>query len=163
EICPTSNLLTKALADEAAVRDVFRAFVENGVRFTIATDGPQMMHTHLRDEFELLLRIGAVDQDELQEANARGHEASVIDAGARRRLRGGRARAGVARPRVASGGPRGLTGDAPCRRLRRPAGATARPLLVRAAPVHDGRADAPGAAGVLRDVDDPEVGAGGLL
>src|SRR6266699_823604 len=38
EICPTSNLLTKALADEPAVRDVFRAFVENGVRFTIATD-----------------------------------------------------------------------------------------------------------------------------
>ena len=28
EICPTSNLLTKALPDEAAVRDVFRAFVE---------------------------------------------------------------------------------------------------------------------------------------
>ena len=31
EICPTSNLLTKALADEEAVRDVFRTFVENGV------------------------------------------------------------------------------------------------------------------------------------
>src|SRR5262249_60473088 len=28
EICPTSNLLTKALADENAVRDVFRTFVE---------------------------------------------------------------------------------------------------------------------------------------
>src|SRR5690242_16127602 len=55
EICPTSNLLTKALADEAAVRAVFRAFVENGVRFTIATDGPEMMRTHLRDELDLLL------------------------------------------------------------------------------------------------------------
>ena len=27
--------------------------------FTIATDGPEMMRTHLRDEFDLLLRIGA--------------------------------------------------------------------------------------------------------
>jgi adenosine deaminase len=83
EICPTSNLLTKALADEAAVRDVFRAFVENGVRFTIATDGPEMMHTHLRDEFELLLRIGALTQDELDEANLRGHEASFVRGGFR--------------------------------------------------------------------------------
>ena len=65
EICPTSNLLTKALADEDAVRETFRAFVDNGVVFTIATDGPEMMRTHLRDEFELLLRIGALDEDEL--------------------------------------------------------------------------------------------------
>ena len=78
EICPTSNLLTKALPDEDAVRETFRAFVDNGVRFTIATDGPEMMRTHLRDELELLLRIGALDEDELREANARGHEASFV-------------------------------------------------------------------------------------
>ena len=54
EICPTSNLLTKALADEDAVRETFRTFVDGGVQFTIATDGPEMMRTHLRDEFELL-------------------------------------------------------------------------------------------------------------
>jgi len=78
EICPTSNLLTKALADEEAVRETIRRFVENGVLFTIATDGPEMMRTHLRDELELLLRIGALDESELQEANARGHAAAFI-------------------------------------------------------------------------------------
>jgi len=78
EICPTSNLLTKALPDVDAVRDTFRAFVEHGVAFTIATDGPEMMRTHLRDEFELLLRIGALSEDELLAANARGHAASFI-------------------------------------------------------------------------------------
>src|ERR1700675_2204270 len=78
EICPTSNLLTRALADEDAVRDTFRAFVEHGVPFTIATDGPEMMRTHLLDEFELLKRIEALDEDELREANARGHEASFV-------------------------------------------------------------------------------------
>ena len=78
EICPTSNLLTKALPDETAVRDTFRAFVDHGVRFTIATDGPEMMRTHLRDEFDLLLRTGALTADELGEANARGHEASFL-------------------------------------------------------------------------------------
>jgi adenosine deaminase len=78
EICPTSNLLTKALPDEAAVRTTLRAFADSGVRFTIATDGPEMMRTHLRDELDLLLRIGALDEDELREANARGHEASFV-------------------------------------------------------------------------------------
>ncbi len=78
EICPTSNLLTKALPDEDAVRETFRAFVEHGVAFTIATDGPEMMRTHLRDELELLRRIGALDEDELRGANRRGHEASFL-------------------------------------------------------------------------------------
>ena len=44
-------------------------FVEHGVAFTIATDGPEMMRTHLRDELELLERIGALDA-----RGARGRE-----------------------------------------------------------------------------------------
>jgi adenosine deaminase len=78
EICPTSNLLTKALRNEDAVRDTFRSFTEARVPFTIATDGPEMMRTHLRDEFELLLRIGALEEDELEVANRRGHEATFV-------------------------------------------------------------------------------------
>jgi adenosine deaminase len=76
EICPTSNLLTKALPGEDAVRETFHAFVEHGVPFTIATDGPEMMRTHLRDEFELLLRIGALDTEGATAANNRGHAAA---------------------------------------------------------------------------------------
>jgi adenosine deaminase len=78
EICPTSNLLTKALESEEALRDTFRAFTDNGVLFTIATDGPEMMRTHLRDEFELLVRIGAVEREQLPIANERGHAASFV-------------------------------------------------------------------------------------
>ena len=78
EICPTSNLLTKALAGEEALRETLRAFVEHGVGFTIATDGPEMMRTHLRDELDLLRRIGALDEDELRAANRRGHDASFV-------------------------------------------------------------------------------------
>ena len=78
EICPTSNLLTKALADEDAVRAIFRTFIEHGVPFTIATDGPEMMRTHLRDEFALVHRIGALDEEGLARANARGHAASFV-------------------------------------------------------------------------------------
>jgi adenosine deaminase len=78
EICPTSNLLTKALRDEDEVRETFLRFTEHGVSFTIATDGPEMMRTHLRDEFALLLRIGALDEAGLAHANARGHAASFV-------------------------------------------------------------------------------------
>ena len=78
EICPTSNMLTKALPDEEAVRETVRTLADHGVPFTIATDGPEMMRTHLRDEFELLRRIGALDDEELAEANARGHEAAFV-------------------------------------------------------------------------------------
>ena len=80
EICPTSNLLTKALAGEDALRETMRRFVDHGVAFTIATDGPEMMRTHLRDEFELLRRIGALAENELEEANRRGHEAAFVPA-----------------------------------------------------------------------------------
>jgi hypothetical protein len=36
------------------------------------------MRTHLRDEFELLLRIGGLEESQLSEANRRGHAASFV-------------------------------------------------------------------------------------
>jgi adenosine deaminase len=81
EICPTSNLLTRALGSEEELRETLRRFVEHGVAFTIATDGPEMMRTHLRDELALVSRIGALDDQELAQANARGHAASFVGRG----------------------------------------------------------------------------------
>jgi adenosine deaminase len=78
EICPTSNLLTGALAGEEALRETLRTFVDRGVAFTIATDGPEMMRTHLRDELELLLRLGALSGDDTRAVNGRGHQATFI-------------------------------------------------------------------------------------
>ena len=70
--------MTKALRDEDEVRETLRTFIEHGVPFTIATDGPEMMRTHLRDELELLVRIGALDEGEVRLANDRGHDASFV-------------------------------------------------------------------------------------
>jgi adenosine deaminase len=78
EICPTSNLLTRALANEAALRESVSAFVARDIPFTIATDGPEMMRTHLRDELQLLLDVGALEPEALREVNARGHEAAFV-------------------------------------------------------------------------------------
>ena len=78
EICPSSNLLTGALRDEDELRDTVRAFADRGIAFTIATDGPEMMQTHLRDELALLLRIGGLEPDEVAQVNARGHSAAFV-------------------------------------------------------------------------------------
>jgi adenosine deaminase len=78
EICPTSNLLTRALPDEAALRDTIRTLADRGVRFTIATDGPEMMRTHLSDEFALLERIGALSAEELGAVNRLGHKSAFV-------------------------------------------------------------------------------------
>ena len=78
EICPSSNLLTRALADEDALRDTIRTFIDRGVEFTIATDGPEMMRTHLSDELELLLRLGVLTRPVAININSRGHEAAFV-------------------------------------------------------------------------------------
>jgi adenosine deaminase len=78
EICPSSNLLTRALADEDALRDTIRTFTDRGVEFTIATDGPEMMRTHLSDELELLLRLGALTRPVAITVNSRGHEGAFV-------------------------------------------------------------------------------------
>ena len=88
EICPTSNLLTGALGDEEEVVRVFRTFLEGGVRVTVSTDGPEMMRTHLRDEFEFLCRIGALQPDEARAANVTAHEVRFGAPGRRSRRKG---------------------------------------------------------------------------
>ena len=88
EICPTSNLLTGALADEEDVIRVFRTFLEGGVAITVSTDGPEMMRTHLRDEFDFLCRIGALQPDEARAANATAHDVRFGGPGRPPRRRG---------------------------------------------------------------------------
>ncbi len=58
EICPSSNLRTHAVSDLDELGAILRRFDEFGVRYTINTDGPYLLDTHLRGEFDLLLSQG---------------------------------------------------------------------------------------------------------
>src|SRR4029450_13336071 len=40
EICPTSNLHTRAVEGLEELRDILRTFWDRGVKFTLNTDGP---------------------------------------------------------------------------------------------------------------------------
>ena len=79
EVCPSSNLNTRVLRSVAEVRRVVRALVEHGVRFTVSTDGPEMLRSFLRDELQLLLRHEILSLEEAERAIAVGHQASFLD------------------------------------------------------------------------------------
>jgi adenosine deaminase len=79
EVCPSSNLNTRVLDGLADVRRVVRALVEHEVRFTISTDGPEMLRTFIRDEILLLLRNEILTLDEALRAIEVGHEGSFLD------------------------------------------------------------------------------------
>ena len=79
EVCPSSNLTTGVLRNVADVRRAVRALVDGGVRFTISTDGPEMLRTYLRDELHLLLRNEILSLAEVERAIEIGAEASFLD------------------------------------------------------------------------------------
>jgi adenosine deaminase len=79
EVCPSSNLNTGVLRNMADIRRVIRALLEHRVRFTISTDGPEMLRTYLRDELALLMRHEILTLDEVRDAIAVGAAASFLD------------------------------------------------------------------------------------
>ena len=54
EICPTSNINTQVVSGWDEFRWIFDQFRRNEVRFTINTDGPEMLKTYIRDELATL-------------------------------------------------------------------------------------------------------------
>ena len=62
EICPTSNLNTRVVSGWDEFRWIFDTFRRNEVRFTINTDGPEMLKTYIRDEMATLGRLGILSR-----------------------------------------------------------------------------------------------------
>jgi adenosine deaminase len=63
EVCPTSNLRTRAVADLAEMKTILDGFRRAGVRVTINTDGTYLLGTTLRSEFDRLLEAGVIDAE----------------------------------------------------------------------------------------------------
>jgi len=79
EVCPSSNLNTGVLRTIGDVRRVVRALVDAGVRFTVSTDGPEMLRSYLRDELNLLMRHEILSLEEVERAIQTGERASFLD------------------------------------------------------------------------------------
>lgn len=78
EICPSSNLRTRAIERPSDFAPLLRRFTEAGVRYTINTDGPYLLRTHLRHEFELLLNAGAMTAAEAEASIAVARSATFV-------------------------------------------------------------------------------------
>jgi adenosine deaminase len=79
EVCPSSNLNTRVLENVDDVRRVVRALLDHDVRFTVSTDGPEMLRSYLRAELQLLLRHEILSLDEVERVIRIGSEASFLD------------------------------------------------------------------------------------
>ena len=131
EICPTSNLLTKALADVDAVRETFRTFLDAGVRVTVSTDGPEMMRDPPARRVRVPLPHRCADRRRGQRGERSGARLVVRPSAGRRRSADGRGaarrgppaptqRALVAHPGLRQPQPEALDHGRPARPRRRP-------------------------------------------
>jgi adenosine deaminase len=78
EVCPTSNLNTRVVSGWDEFRWIFDTFRRNEVRFTINTDGPELLKTYIRDELAMLGRLGILAVEEQQQASEWARQASFV-------------------------------------------------------------------------------------
>jgi adenosine deaminase len=78
ELCPTSNLNTRVVSGWDEFRWIFDTLRRNEIRFTINTDGPEMLKTYIRDELATLGRLGILTLSEQEEAVRTALAASFV-------------------------------------------------------------------------------------
>lgn len=79
EVCPMSNLATKAVENVDEMRFILRTFIENKVRFCINTDWPEMIEgCRLRRQMEWLHKEKLLSEEELAQCNRTAFAASFI-------------------------------------------------------------------------------------
>jgi adenosine deaminase len=78
ELCPTSNLNTRVVSGWDEFRWIFDTFRRNRVRYTINTDGPEMLKTYIRDELNTLGRLGILSVEEQAQSAEWARQASFV-------------------------------------------------------------------------------------
>jgi len=78
EICPTSNLHTRAVRHLEEFRYILATFLDGGVQFTVNTDGTYLCSTNLRREMALLGESGILTAEELESSRSLAFSSSFI-------------------------------------------------------------------------------------
>jgi adenosine deaminase len=65
EICPSSNIKTNAVSGWDEMKKIIRTFIKENVLFTINSDGPVLLSTNIKQEFELLFQKGILSKNEI--------------------------------------------------------------------------------------------------
>jgi adenosine deaminase len=78
EICPSSNLSTRAVSSLDELGSILRRFWDRGVKFTINTDGPYLLDTNMRSEVRMLREAGVLTEEQIEQAQRWAREATFI-------------------------------------------------------------------------------------
>lgn len=81
EVCPSSNLHTGVVPSWDKFKVIFEKLKKSGVLFTINTDGPEMLATNLKNEYQLLLDNKILNNGELEIATKIAVNSSFIKYG----------------------------------------------------------------------------------
>ena len=82
ELCPTSNLQTKAVESLDEFKHIVRTFWDRGIKFALNTDGPYLLETDMRSEVELIESQGILTRDQVSQTLAWAREYSFIPSAA---------------------------------------------------------------------------------
>ncbi|MDC0708395.1 adenosine deaminase [Stigmatella sp. ncwal1] len=80
ELCPTSNLHTKAVEGLDELRHIIKTFWDRRVKFTINTDGPYLLETDMRREIELVEKNSILTPEQVDQTLAWARQSSFIPA-----------------------------------------------------------------------------------
>src|SRR3989338_7475002 len=81
EICPSSNIHTGVVSDLVKFREIFLRLKKHRVLFTVNTDGPEMLMTNLKNEYQLLEKNNILSREDLLSATKVAKKASFIKNG----------------------------------------------------------------------------------
>ncbi len=78
ELCPTSNINTKAVCGIQELDFIIRTFIDNKVIFNINTDGPYLLETNLDNEINLLRTNETLSDSEIAQTLSWARQYSFI-------------------------------------------------------------------------------------
>lgn len=78
ELCPTSNLHTRAVDGISEFKHIVKTFWDRGVKFTINTDGPYLLDIDMKHEIELVEKNNILTPQQVDQTLAWAREASFI-------------------------------------------------------------------------------------
>ncbi|MBI4080414.1 MAG: adenosine deaminase [Candidatus Levybacteria bacterium] len=82
EVCPLSNLVTKAVENIDEIKFILKTFKENKVKFCINTDWPEIIEDgHLWRQFKLLRDENILTEEDLKHCNQTALESTFVPPG----------------------------------------------------------------------------------
>lgn len=78
EVCPTSNIQTSAVKDWGEMGTILTTLKTRGVPFTVNSDGPELLATNVKEEFERLVEKHILTHEDVVLCTKTAREASFI-------------------------------------------------------------------------------------